>query len=49
MRCQFAVVLGGEHLGLGARLRADMEGQLHGRQKGWLLTRPTLRTRMILK
>lgn len=34
---------------MAARLRADMEGQLHGRQKGWLLTSTTFRTRMILK
>lgn len=34
---------------MAARLRADMEGQLHGRQKGWLLTSTNLRTRMILK
>jgi uncharacterized protein YjcR len=32
-----------------AKLRADMESQLHGRQKGWLLTSTNLRTRMILK
>lgn len=34
---------------MAAKLRADMEGQLHGRQKGWLLTSTNLRTRMILK
>ncbi|MFN3469944.1 MAG: terminase gpP N-terminus-related DNA-binding protein, partial [Novosphingobium sp.] len=34
---------------MAARLRADMEGQLHGRQKGWLLTSTAFRTRMILK
>lgn len=34
---------------MAARLRADMEGELHGRQKGWLLTSTNLRTRMILK